>query len=118
MEEQPASVKQILRKFLFSKNSTTTMMSNTNYKIVPCGIDCTTGHGETENRGAESKNYASVEWFSGNVGNSFSTSNEENSMFEKNISLTENDNKTSRVVIPIIILTDFTKKYVESRPLL
>lgn len=136
MEEQQTSVKHLLRKFLFSKNA---VAIRSNYKIMSCGNeeDNNSTHKEIENGGTEPEHFKSpMECCTGFIRNSFSTSNEDNSLFEKNVSpthskciadvqtmvdrkFTEHENvNTQRFTIPIVILTDFSKKYITNRRLI
>lgn len=127
MEGQQTSVKHVLRKFLFSKNSVTIRPS---YKILSFGKDDggNSTQEEIENRGIEHQNFKSpVKSCTGCI---------RNSLFEKNVSSTQSNRvadvktmvhntsmedenmNTQRFNIPIVILTDFSKKYVESRRLI
>lgn len=129
MEEHPTSVKQVLRKFLCSKNSV-----RSNYKITSGDMkgEQNSSHVEFKNRDIEPDNFkSSLECCSGLISNSFATTHNANSVFEMSDSptaavqtmvdgnLPENENaKTPRVIIPIVILTDLSKKYVKSRRLI
>lgn len=136
MEQQQTSVKHLLRKFLLTKNSVTI---RSNYNIMSCGnaVDKNSTHEDFENRSTVSENFkAPMERCTGCIRNSFSTPNEDNSLFEKNVVPThskcnsgmqmmedrktkEHENvNTQRFTIPIVILTDLSKEFVTSRRLI